>query len=114
MDPAQDDNMNEETQIRLTRKMFIGGFFFLPWLWFVNYLFFREHMNKPTTHPSVKFCNYFDQFLIFSIDARASLVLFFVVSAVLVIWYVVFVTQREKWDAVADQISAVIPNGPNF
>ena len=59
MDPADDDNLKPEQQLDIAKKMWIGGFFFLPWLWLVNFLFAREYMNKANTPPMVKSCVYF-------------------------------------------------------
>lgn len=39
----------EEAQILLAKRMFIGGCFFLPWLWFVNVCYFWTKVYGPIT-----------------------------------------------------------------
>jgi presenilin enhancer 2 len=56
MDPAEDDNLPTNQRVAITKKMFIGGFLFLPWLWLCNVLFHREYMNKPSDPPIVRLC----------------------------------------------------------
>jgi hypothetical protein len=34
--------------------VYIGGFFLLPWLWFVNWLYYREAVKLPATADGMK------------------------------------------------------------
>jgi len=40
--------------VALSRKMYIGGFFFLPLLWLVNYVHFRHYLASPAASPDMK------------------------------------------------------------
>ena len=51
-----DIELNSEQIKRRSSLLFIGGFFFLPWLWLVNFWYGWEYFNKPDTPPQVKFC----------------------------------------------------------
>jgi len=99
MDPAEDDNLSEQQQINIAKKMFIGGFLFLPWLWLCNILFFREYVNKQTAPPAVKFY------------VKGSLLGFLVYTSGFLIWLISYLVSRQSWGATGDQISLVIPNG---
>jgi len=81
MDPSDDDNISNEKALGIAKKMFIGGFFFLPWLWLCNYFYFREYLSKPNISSQVRFY------------ARASLVGFVAVTSMFIIWLVVYITQ---------------------
>src|SRR5689334_13521371 len=76
MDPADDDNLNIEKQTEITRKMFLGGFFFLPWLWLINALYYREYIAKPGKEVPflIKKC----KFYVFLLSSLFSFFLLFV------------------------------------
>jgi len=95
MDPTE-DVMDHETQIDVSKKMYFGGYFFLPWLWMVNYLLFRPYMKRQDCPEEVK------QY------AKRSFVLFFVFTALIVGWYITFFFLRSpSWDTV----TLVVPKG---
>lgn len=52
MDPTEPIR-DIDKKISIAKKMYIGGFFLLPWLWFVNFLYFRKDMNK---HSDIRYC----------------------------------------------------------
>jgi len=99
MDPADDENLAPEKQLDIAKKMFIGGFFFLPWLWLCNYLFFREHLNKPNSPSAVKFY------------AKASLIGFAIQTTLFLIWMIVYLVNHNNWGATGDAIAINIPDG---
>ena len=37
--------------LRVVRRLFYGGFAFLPWLWFVGWVQFRASARKPDADP---------------------------------------------------------------
>jgi presenilin enhancer 2 len=58
MDPTE-DIMDSNTKIDVAKKMFYGGFLFLPWLWIVNYLLFRKDLTRQSTPEAVKWLSSF-------------------------------------------------------
>jgi len=50
------EKMKDEDILQTARRMYLGGFLFLPWLWLVNYLYFRPILDRPTLNPLVKQC----------------------------------------------------------
>eukprot|EP01119_Soliformovum_irregulare_P007738 TRINITY_DN20204_c0_g1_i1.p1 TRINITY_DN20204_c0_g1~~TRINITY_DN20204_c0_g1_i1.p1 ORF type:complete len:102 (+),score=4.89 TRINITY_DN20204_c0_g1_i1:122-427(+) len=100
MDPADDDTISGEKALSITKKMFIGGFLFLPWLWLCNFLFYREYLsNKPQYPPQIRRFAFF------------SLVGFCIEAVVFVVWYVLYMVNRKSWGASGDAISLLIPQG---
>jgi hypothetical protein len=53
---TEGQEMTEEKMRSIARKMFIGGFFLLPWLWLVNVLLFVNKWRSPSTSADVKWC----------------------------------------------------------
>jgi len=52
-------NMSEEEILNISKKMFIGGFAFLPWLWFVNWLYFHPVLKQRSgLSRRIHFCKY--------------------------------------------------------
>lgn len=60
MDPEADDHLSPQQQVNITKKskartctlppfqfliVYYGGFFLLPWLWFINFLFWFEYIK---------------------------------------------------------------------
>eukprot|EP01113_Clastostelium_recurvatum_P048178 TRINITY_DN8716_c0_g1_i2.p1 TRINITY_DN8716_c0_g1~~TRINITY_DN8716_c0_g1_i2.p1 ORF type:complete len:100 (-),score=18.33 TRINITY_DN8716_c0_g1_i2:77-376(-) len=91
--------MTEEKMRNISKKMFIGGFFFLPWLWLVHILLFLREWRKSTTPADVKWY------------LKYSLVGCIVYTSIFVIWLSVYVTQHNKWGAAGDAIALIIPLG---
>jgi len=79
--------------------MFIGGFFFLPWLWLCNFIYVREYLSKSNTPPAVKTYGWlsFGGFVIYTI--------------LFAIWLTIYLVKRNDWGTTGDQISLLIPNG---
>ncbi|XP_072049320.1 gamma-secretase subunit PEN-2-like [Amphiura filiformis] len=89
-------------KLELCRKYFIGGFFLLPFLWFINVIwFFREAFIRPA----------FDQ----QKQIRSYLIRSFIGSTIwttaLVAWITIFQLKRAEWGETADRISFIIPKG---
>jgi len=77
MDPTQ-DVMDNETKISVSKKMFIGGFFGLPWLWLVNFLLFYRYFHRRSCPDEVKFY------------AKTSLVLSLIGFVLVIGWFLYF------------------------
>jgi len=92
--------MKPETQERVSKVLFLGGFAFLPWLWIANYLLFRPYLERRSTPPGVK--RY----------ARASLWLGLVGFTLLLFWYIFFLATRRPlglgWLTFAEPKSCAI------
>lgn len=41
-------------EVSAARKMFLGGFALLPWLWLVNYIHYRGDLGNPSAPPAFK------------------------------------------------------------
>ena len=92
---------NEE-KVRLSRIYFIGGFAFLPFLWFVNVVwFFREAFFKDEFDGQSQVREY----VIKSICGTVVWI------AALTAWIVTFQQNRAAWGEFGDKISFLIPLG---
>lgn len=49
-------NMSGVCWVQVSRKMYIGGFFGLPWLWLVNYIYFQHTLKNEETPVELKKC----------------------------------------------------------
>ena len=82
--------------------LILGGFFALPFVWFVNAIwFFRWAFLKPEFPEQVQIRKYVIRSAIGS----------FIWTIVLIAWIVVFQMNRASWGATADYISFTIPKG---
>ena len=52
----QDPRKTKEGIIKVSKRFFIGGFFLLPWLWLVNWIYLREALKKPNCPPEARRC----------------------------------------------------------
>jgi len=91
--------MTDDKVRNVSKKMFIGGFFLLPWLWLMNVLLFFKKYRSPSTPSDIKWY------------IRNSFIGFCVYSSLFIVWLSVFLTQRNNWGASGDTLSLVIPNG---
>ncbi len=72
-------------QIALSSKLWRWGFFCLPFLWLVNYVFFRHALSLPTTPAQMK------------LDVRRSRIAFAVAALIWTVWLILFYTNRRGW-----------------
>ncbi|KAI8337743.1 presenilin enhancer 2 [Chlamydoabsidia padenii] len=93
------DKVGFDEMIIISRKMFYGGFVFLPFLWLVNCIYFFRQSRKPTAPALLK------QYVHWSF---AGCLVWFIG---LTIWYGLFVNQRSNWGAIGDKLTVVIPKG---
>ncbi|KAK7492099.1 hypothetical protein BaRGS_00016573 [Batillaria attramentaria] len=94
--------VKDEDKLDLCRKYYIGGFAFLPFLWFVNSVwFFNEAFRKPA---------YEQQKMIRTYVIRCMIGTVLWVGAI-VAWVTVFQLNRAEWGATADYMSFIIPQG---
>lgn len=93
------NKVKEEERIVICRKYFVGGFFFLPFLWLVNSIwFFKAAFKKNGNHVLRKY-------------VAGSMLGFIVWLAVITTWICVYLTQRPNWGAFGDYISLNLPYG---
>ncbi|KAL4228669.1 hypothetical protein ACF0H5_011714 [Mactra antiquata] len=94
--------VKNEDKLELCRKYYLGGFALLPFLWFVNSVwFFREAFLKPP---------YAEQKQIKTYVLRSILGSILWICAI-VTWVTIFQLKRADWGATADYISFIIPTG---
>ncbi|KAL0081385.1 gamma-secretase aspartyl protease complex, presenilin enhancer-2 subunit [Phycomyces blakesleeanus] len=93
------DKMSNDELITISKKMFYGGFAFLPFLWLVNVMYFFTMCRKSTAPPALR------KYVLMSL---AGCILSFIA---LTTWYAVFVNKRVQWGQSADTITVVIPKG---
>ncbi|XP_027049120.1 gamma-secretase subunit PEN-2-like [Pocillopora verrucosa] len=92
----------DEEKVNLCRKYFLGGFALLPFLWFINVVwFFREAFIKPTFTGQSKLKSY----------VIKSAVGFLIWFAGLTAWIIIYQKYRASWGEFGDKISFVIPLG---
>lgn len=58
MDPTT-KVLDTKTKLDVARKMYLIGFWLLPWLWMVNYIMFKKDLLKASTPPQLKKCKHF-------------------------------------------------------
>jgi len=78
--------MDQEKMRSVSKKMFIGGFFMLPWLWLVNVLLFFPKVRAATAHPDVKWY------------IRNSFFGFLFYSALILGWMIIYLKKRNDID----------------
>ncbi|GAB6023065.1 Gamma-secretase subunit pen-2 [Chamberlinius hualienensis] len=94
--------VSNEQKLYLCRWYYIGGFFFLPFLWCVNGVwFFNEAFKKPPFEEQPRIKTYVIRSIIGTV----------IWSIVLVTWIAIFQTNRADLGEVADRISFIIPIG---
>ncbi|KAL1935461.1 hypothetical protein VTP01DRAFT_4601 [Rhizomucor pusillus] len=93
------EKLSQEEIVVISKRLFYGGFAFLPFLWLVNFLYLYRTCRKPTSPPALK------KYVYLSLGCCIA---WFVV---LTVWYAVFVNKRVDWGAAADKITVVIPKG---
>ena len=93
------DKVGEDEKIAISRKYFIGGFFFLPLLWIVNTVwFFKEAVKKNGNQLIRRY-------------VAGSMVGGLVWIAVFIVWISIYQTQRPNWSSFGDYISLTLPYG---
>ncbi|KAI7901926.1 gamma-secretase subunit PEN-2-like protein [Cokeromyces recurvatus] len=93
------EKMSSEERINICKKMFYGGFAFLPLLWLVNFMYFFNTSRKADAPKELKKYVYFSLF---------GCIVWFIL---LTTWYAIFVNKRVAWGQIADRITVVIPKG---
>ncbi|KAH3702540.1 hypothetical protein DPMN_077564 [Dreissena polymorpha] len=94
--------VKNDEKLNLCRKYYLGGFALLPFLWFVNSVwFFQEAFFKPQYEEQRQIRTYVIRSIIGSI----------IWIGVIVTWVTIFQLKRADWGATADYMSMVIPKG---
>eukprot|EP00026_Physarum_polycephalum_P017050 Phypoly_transcript_18135.p1 GENE.Phypoly_transcript_18135~~Phypoly_transcript_18135.p1 ORF type:complete len:100 (+),score=6.61 Phypoly_transcript_18135:398-697(+) len=91
--------LDDEKMRSVSKKMFIGGFFMLPWLWLVYVLLFFSKARLSTTHPDVKWY------------IKNSFFGFLVYLALFLTWMIIYLNKRNSMGEVGDNLALIIPNG---
>ena len=77
--------VSRKTDVRTAKLYFYAGFFLLPFVWLVNWFYFRKVLQYPETDADIKYY------------ARTSLTFFFVFLAAWVTWIILFYSMESKW-----------------
>ncbi|XP_076325705.1 presenilin enhancer, gamma-secretase subunit isoform X2 [Tachypleus tridentatus] len=94
--------MKDEDKLNLCRWYYKGGFCFLPFLWFLNSVwFFSEAFRRPHFEQQKEIKSYV-------IRSAVGALLWIMI---LVAWIVLFQLKRAEWGEFADKISFIIPTG---
>ncbi|KAK4515518.1 uncharacterized protein ATC70_010468 [Mucor velutinosus] len=93
------EKMSAEEHLSISKKMFYGGFAFLPLLWLVNFMYFFSTTRQPNASKELKKYVYL---------SFGGCVVWFIL---LTTWYGLFVNKRVSWGEGADRITVVIPKG---
>jgi len=94
--------MKDDDKLDLCRKYFFGGFALLPFLWFVNVVwFFREAFIVPAYEQQKQIRTYL-------IRSGIGVLVW---TAIIAAWVTVFQMNLADWGATGDQLSFIIPKG---
>lgn len=59
------EKMSSEEHVNISKKMFYGGFAFLPLLWLVNFLYFFKTSRQVNAPKALKKCKAQDEIYFF-------------------------------------------------
>ncbi|XP_033757803.1 gamma-secretase subunit PEN-2-like [Pecten maximus] len=94
--------MSNEDKLSLCRKYYIGGFAMLPFLWFVNSVwFFKEAFIHPSYNEQKQIRTYVIRSIIGTV----------IWLAIIITWVIVFQSNRVTWGIIGDRLSFVLPRG---
>ncbi|ORE06426.1 presenilin enhancer 2 [Rhizopus microsporus var. microsporus] len=93
------EKMSFEEHVSISKKMFYGGFAFLPFLWLVNFMYFYKTSQLPNAPSELK------KYIYLSLTGCIT---WFIL---LTTWYAIFVNKRIAWSTDVDGITVVIPKG---
>ena len=93
------DKASEEEKVAICRKYFVGGFFFLPFLWLVNTVWFLKDAVKKNGNQMIR------RYVAGSVLGTVVWI------GVIVLWTSVYQITRASWGAFGDYISLTVPYG---
>ena len=94
--------VSDEDKLHLCRRYFLMGFAFLPFLWFVNVIWFSKYAF---------YVKHFEGQKKMRLYLIGSLVGFLVWFISLTVWITIYQKNRASWGATGDMISFLIPLG---
>lgn len=94
--------VKNDEKLRLCQWYFKAGFALLPFVWFVNSIwFFNEAFRKPP----------YDEQKLIRKYVTLSAIGAFIWTIILSAWIYIFQTNRVAWEEFGDYISCLIPTG---
>lgn len=90
---ARADRMTADEQLGVAKKMYFGGFLLLPWLWFVNYLYFKDVVKAPHANQQLKTI------------VRRSLIGAVVFAVALIVWMTYFILNKDNMGALGQTLA---------
>ncbi|XP_065225716.1 gamma-secretase subunit pen-2 [Planococcus citri] len=95
-------HLNNPEKLRICRYYYYLGFFCLPVLWAINYVWFKEEANfKP---------EFAEQKEIQTLRRRSGIGAVIWLIAI-ICWVIQFQMNRSKWGEFGENISFIIPTG---
>ncbi|CAK1546551.1 unnamed protein product [Leptosia nina] len=96
------NKLPNDKKLELCRSYFIGGCFFLPFVWAVNVVwFFKEAFVKPAFDEQKQIKKYV------LLSGLGAIVWIIILAA----WVTAFQLNRVAWGAVGDSLSFIVPLG---
>eukprot|EP01091_Cochliopodium_minus_P017433 TRINITY_DN6829_c0_g1_i1.p1 TRINITY_DN6829_c0_g1~~TRINITY_DN6829_c0_g1_i1.p1 ORF type:complete len:104 (-),score=20.77 TRINITY_DN6829_c0_g1_i1:125-436(-) len=102
MNPSEKDaRKSKKASIHVSQRMLIGGFFFLPWLWLVNAMYFYRQLfaKGDKKIPQVQR------------NVRISFILGILFWIPLIVWYVYFAKNWRNWGTFGENLSFINVKG---
>ncbi|CAL1543444.1 unnamed protein product [Lymnaea stagnalis] len=94
--------VKNEEKLVLCRKYYLAGFFILPFLWFINCIwFFNEAFRKPEYPEQSQIRTYVIRSLIGAL----------VWMTMIIAWVAVFQVNRVSWGIAGEMLTFVLPTG---
>lgn len=92
----------DQDKLDLCRKYYYGGFALLPFLWFINAVWFFNEAFRQPSYPQQK------QIRSYVIRSGIGAVVW---TIAIIAWIVTFQLNRADWGATADYMSFIMPKG---
>eukprot|EP00011_Vannellida_sp_DIVA3-517-6-12_P002349 CAMPEP_0114622592 /NCGR_PEP_ID=MMETSP0168-20121206/9817_1 /TAXON_ID=95228 ORGANISM="Vannella sp., Strain DIVA3 517/6/12" /NCGR_SAMPLE_ID=MMETSP0168 /ASSEMBLY_ACC=CAM_ASM_000044 /LENGTH=100 /DNA_ID=CAMNT_0001833813 /DNA_START=73 /DNA_END=371 /DNA_ORIENTATION=- len=94
---GQDVRRSKKKTVAVSRVMFIGGFFLLPFLWIANFFYFRKILTHPDAPKEAK------------AYVVASLAMGVLAFACLLAWFLTYEIMWNSWGVFGETISLYYP-----
>mmetsp|Transcript_31052 Transcript_31052/g.81313 ORF Transcript_31052/g.81313 Transcript_31052/m.81313 type:complete len:99 (-) Transcript_31052:429-725(-) len=90
---------SDDEKLNICKKYYIGGWFFLPWLWLINFFWFMPYALKDGADPKLR-----KMTVISGIGATVWII-------IMAVWVSQYQQNRVKWGETGDDLTANYPKG---